>query len=425
MAAPPKECPFAKAGELVELAKEKCPAFQEGCPFSETTTPVEIRASLQKMPPSHTAKTHAVHAAVVKTRANSLGDLSGSGDDVLVDEWLGWWASHTDNTDIENQISSDDGLASRLKKGTEQAHAEAENVAFVKLLLKGKAPLESYIALIAALKPIYGALEKAADRVSRSCPAVASVCDDTLPQLRRYESLESDLAYYRRRCPDMTKRAEAFARRSKATNEYVASLDSWPTTGPKAEALVAHLYTRYLGDLSGGQILRRAAVRAYGLTPPGGTTLDAVDGVRFYDFKLIGKPTKLRRFKDEYRRRLDDLRVADGDLVVAEAVAAFRRNTQLLKELDFVVLGATEAAARHARPTKPKQQGQCPFLAKEDIAALPFKECPVTGESVSASRTSPRRRFNAADMAVVAFFALGMVFLIHRAAPPGVVLPGP
>ena len=248
MAAPPKECPFAKAGELVELAKEKCPAFQEGCPFSETKTPVEIRASLQKMPPSHTLSTHAVHAAVARTRANSLTDQSG--DDVLVDEWLGWWASHTD-VDIENQISSDDGLASRLKKGTEQAHEEAENVAFVKLLLKGKAPLESYVALIAALKPIYGALEKAADRVSRTCPAVARVCDDTLPQLRRYESLEADLAYYRRRCPDVTKRAEAFARRSKATSEYVASLDSWPTTGPKAEALVAHLYTRYLGDLSG------------------------------------------------------------------------------------------------------------------------------------------------------------------------------
>jgi heme oxygenase len=423
MAAPPKECPFAKAGELVELAKEKCPAFQEGCPFSETKTPVEIRASLQKMPPSHTSKSHAVHAAVARTRANSLTDQSG--DDVLVDEWLGWWASHTD-VDIENQISSDDGLASRLKKGTEQAHEEAENVAFVKLLLKGKAPLESYVALIAALKPIYGALEKAADRVSRTCPAVARVCDDTLPQLRRYESLEADLAYYRRRCPDVTKRAEAFARRSKATSEYVASLDSWPTTGPKAEALVAHLYTRYLGDLSGGQILRRAAVRAYGLTPPGGTTLDAVDGVRFYDFRLIGKPTKLRRFKDEYRRRLDDLRVADASLVVDEAVAAFRRNTQLLKELDFVVLGATEAAARHARPTKPKAQGQCPFLAKEDIAALPFKECPVTGESVSASRaSSTRRRFNAADIAVVAFFALGMVFLIHRATPSGVMLPGP
>ena len=84
MAAPPKECPFAKAGELAELAKEKCPAFQEGCPFSETKTPVEIRASLQKMPPSHTSKSHAVHAAVARTRANSLTDQSG--DDVLVDD---------------------------------------------------------------------------------------------------------------------------------------------------------------------------------------------------------------------------------------------------------------------------------------------------------------------------------------------------
>ena len=60
-----------------------------------------------------------------------------------------------------------------------------------------------------------------------------------------------------------------------------------------AEALVAHLYTRYLGDLSGGQILRRAVVRAYGLAGPGETTLDARAGVAFYDFPEIGAATAL------------------------------------------------------------------------------------------------------------------------------------
>jgi heme oxygenase len=423
MAAPPKKCPFAESTQLVELAKEKCPAFQEGCPFSATKTPEDVTRSLQQMPPSHTTKTHAVRQELLKTRSSSVGSV-GSGDEVFVDELLGWWASHGEH-DVENPLTSDGaGLAARLKQGTEQAHAEAENVAFVKLLLKGQAPLEAYVSLVAALKPIYGALERAADRVSRTCPAVARVCSDTLPQLRRYASLETDLAYYRQRCPDLTKRAEAFARRSKATRDYVSSLDSWPATGPRAEALVAHLYTRYLGDLSGGQILRRAVVRAYNLVPEGGTTLDAKDGVSFYDFALIGKPTKLRRFKDAYRKRLDELSVADAQIVVDEAVSAFRRNTQLLKELDFVVLGASEAAARHTRPTKVLKKGQCPFLAG-DTADMNLKECPVTGESVSASRTRTRRRFNAADVAVVAFFVLGMVFLIRRAAPPALVLPGP
>ena len=107
------------------------------------------------------------------------------------------------------------------------------------------------------------------------------------------------------------------------------------------------------------------------------------------------------------------------------AMSSFARKGHWPCCFGFVGRAWRAAASVAPRTTKSKQQGQCPFLAKEDIAALPFKECPVTGESVSASRASPRRRFNAADIAVVAFFALGMVFLIHRATPSGVMLPGP
>ncbi len=57
---------------------------------------------------------------------------------------------------------------------------------------------------------------------------------------------------------------------------------------------VAHHYTRYLGDLSGGQFLARAIERHLGL--------DTRTGTAFYDFSAVGD---LHAFKAAYRERLD------------------------------------------------------------------------------------------------------------------------
>jgi len=62
--------------------------------------------------------------------------------------------------------------------------------------------------------------------------------------------------------------------------------------------LVAHHYTRYLGDLSGGQVLGRIVQRVYEL-PDG-------KGASAYRFDAIDSP---KRFKDDYRderRRIAD-----------------------------------------------------------------------------------------------------------------------
>ena len=109
-------------------------------------------------------------------------------------------------------------------------------MSFVKVLLGGTAPLEAYVALLAALRRIYAALEAAADRCARSCGVVADVCDGRADALRRAPALANDLEHFRRLNPAMVARAEAFAARSAATSDYVAHLDATPDDGPEAEA---------------------------------------------------------------------------------------------------------------------------------------------------------------------------------------------
>ena len=90
--------------------------------------------------------------------------------------------------------------------------------------------------------------------------------------------------------------------------------------------MVLFWFFRYLGDLSGGQILKTMAVKSYELPENG-------DGVRFYEFKNI---PDLVEFKNAYRTKLDSLEVdrETADNLVEEAKVAFSLNIGLFKELD-------------------------------------------------------------------------------------------
>jgi len=92
------------------------------------------------------------------------------------------------------------------------------------------------------------------------------------------------------------------------------------------DLLAPHAYTRYLEDLSGGQVLRRAAVRGLSLPDDG-------QGVKFYTFKRVRDAKALKKM---YRARLDAF-PADGptaDAMVEEANYAFSLNTRIFRELD-------------------------------------------------------------------------------------------
>ncbi|MBD2499788.1 biliverdin-producing heme oxygenase [Anabaena azotica] len=204
-------------------------------------------------------------------------------------------------------------LASKLRVGTKKAHTMAENVGFVKCFLKGVVEKSSYRKLVANFYYVYSAMEEEMEKHSQH-PIVSKI---NFSQLNRKHSLEQDLSYYYgANWRDQIKL-------SPAGEAYVQRIREISATEP--ELLIAHSYTRYLGDLSGGQILKNIAVTAM--------NLNEGEGTAFYEFADI---TDEKAFKAKYRQTLDELPIDDatGDRIVEEANAAFGMNMKMFQELE-------------------------------------------------------------------------------------------
>ncbi|GAB4232090.1 MAG: heme oxygenase (biliverdin-producing) [Stanieria sp.] len=204
-------------------------------------------------------------------------------------------------------------LATMLREGTKKSHTMAENVGFVKCFLKGVVEKKSYRKLVANLYFVYSAMEEEMERL-KDHPVVSKIY---FPQLNRQHSLEQDLYFYYG--PNWREEATL----SEAGKAYVARIREVANTKP--ELLVAHSYTRYLGDLSGGQILKKISQRAMNLSDGEGTA--------FYEFKDI--PDE-KAFKTEYRQTMDELPVdlQTAEEIVQEANDAFGMNMKMFQELE-------------------------------------------------------------------------------------------
>ncbi|MBF2072232.1 MAG: heme oxygenase (biliverdin-producing) [Synechococcales cyanobacterium C42_A2020_086] len=204
-------------------------------------------------------------------------------------------------------------LATKLREGTKKAHSAAENMGFIKCFLKGVVEKNSYRKLAANFYFVYAAMEEELER-HRQHPVVSKIY---FPELHRKASLEQDLHYYYG-----SNWREQIAL-SPAGQVYVDRIRSVSDTAP--ELLVAHSYTRYIGDLSGGQILKNIAQRAMNLADGEGTA--------FYEFDHI--PDE-KAFKAKYRANLDQMPITDAtaDRIVQEANDAFGLNMKMFQELE-------------------------------------------------------------------------------------------
>lgn len=204
-------------------------------------------------------------------------------------------------------------LATKLREGTKKSHSMAENVGFVKCFLKGVVEKTSYRKLVTNLYFVYSAMEEEMEKL-KDHPIVSKIY---YPQLNRKNSLEQDLAYYYG-----SNWREQIAP-SEAGKAYVARIREVSANNP--ELLVAHSYTRYLGDLSGGQILKGIAQNAM--------KLDDGNGTAFYEFADISDE---KAFKNTYRQAMNDLPVdeATADRIVDEANDAFKMNMGMFNELE-------------------------------------------------------------------------------------------
>lgn len=222
-------------------------------------------------------------------------------------------------------------LATKLREGTKKAHTMAENTGFIACFLKGTVEKNSYRKLVANFYFVYSAMEEELFR-HRNHPILSKIY---FPELNRKESLEQDLTYY------FGSNWRDQVAPSDATQAYVARIRQISNSNP--ELLIAHSYTRYIGDLSGGQILKKIAQN--------GMNLSEGEGTNFYEFAQI--PDE-RSFKKLYRERLDEMPIdeATADRIVEEANDAFGMNMHVFKELEGNLIKAIGMAVFNAMTRK-------------------------------------------------------------------------
>jgi len=204
-----------------------------------------------------------------------------------------------------------EGFAARVKRETDGEHSDAEGSSFMSDLLKGTLPESAYVSLLVQQWFVYRALEDAG-RALEDDPVAAPFLDD---KLLRMAQLEADLRFHL---------GDDFADKISplpSTERYADRITE--ISGQWSPGFVAHHYLRYMGDLSGGQIIRRLMERAYGYD---------TDGVRFYIFDQI---PKTKPYKDDYRAHMDalDLDEPGKQRFIAEVAAAFRFNRDMFADL--------------------------------------------------------------------------------------------
>ncbi|MFF0202679.1 heme oxygenase (biliverdin-producing) [Streptomyces sp. NPDC005017] len=206
-----------------------------------------------------------------------------------------------------------DSFSTVIRTASHEQHTEAETSTFMSDLLGGRLGVDAYARYTEQLWFVYEALEAGAGRLAADPVAGPFV----RPELFRLGALERDLEHLRG--PGWRSTLSALPATRVYADRVRECAEEWPG------GYVAHHYTRYLGDLSGGQIIRDRAERTWGFARKG-------DGVRFYVFEGISNPAE---FKRGYRERLDALAAdeLERQRVVAECRDAFALNTAVFRAL--------------------------------------------------------------------------------------------
>lgn len=190
-------------------------------------------------------------------------------------------------------------LSQLVREASQEAHTAAERSPFMAALMRGELDSEAYFDYIAQLAPIYEALE--------TWNSDSPFFDR---RLDRFERIISDLGY-----TDLKMVCDE-------TIEYVSHINTLIKNKDEIR-LLAHHYTRYLGDLSGGQAIGALVARNFSIPP---------NFLSFYEFEEIGDKV---RYKETYRENLDTL-IAEDDhqTFIDEAILAFEFNRKIFLALE-------------------------------------------------------------------------------------------
>ena len=203
-------------------------------------------------------------------------------------------------------------FALQLKTETKKSHTAAENTKFVSSFLRGVISKDSYKQLVANFYFVYRAMEEEFEK-HKNHPVLGELHNEAL---NRVNNLERDLRYYYgpiwRHHIKPTEQCQRYVNRIREVSD------------DEPELLIGHHYTRYMGDLSGGQILKNIAEKSLNLRPG--------EGLHFYEFEGIDDK---KVFKQGYRSMLNNLPITQSmaNAIITEANWAFRLNMFMFDEL--------------------------------------------------------------------------------------------
>lgn len=205
-------------------------------------------------------------------------------------------------------------IAMMLREGTADKHQETEKVPYLRAIFRGGLDPQTYTYQLESMLYVYKEMEELF-RLKKDNPVLAKVY---FPELFRTKALEEDIKFFQTKF--QTKIRGTI---SSATQKYIDHIKSVAETKP--ELLVAQSYVRYLGDLSGGQAIKKVIAKTF--------QLEGNDGTAFYEFPEIQDHMA---FKGIYRTAMDTLPLDETQkmALLEEAKITFDLNKFLFIELD-------------------------------------------------------------------------------------------
>jgi len=201
---------------------------------------------------------------------------------------------------VEIVLDNRTSLSYELKVKTAMVHREAESAEFMRKLFMGRFTDVEYAQYLNALEGLYSQLELELTKNKMN----KHVGPIYLPELFRLNSIKKDLEFF----------SEVEFENSlldSAVEKYRSRLIDISLKQP--HLLMAHAYTRYLGDLSGGIILGRSLSTKY-----------PNEALSFFHFDF----DNIEEWKAKYKELLDSAKLSNVEIeeVCNEAILAFELN---------------------------------------------------------------------------------------------------
>ena len=195
---------------------------------------------------------------------------------------------------------------------------------------------------------VHSVIEKGLDRHS-TYPTLEPTYNPTL--LARASTLSADIAYLLEVSEDEWRshpihKELVTPRLPEALETYLSRLQALADS-PDPSPLLAHSYVRYLGDLSGGQSIKRIIAKAYGLDSEDNKAGSDL-GVSFYVFKELRSASsasigEMKKIKDWFR---EGMNVA-GERCAGEAKCEFPRDdSSTVQTVDLLSLSLFNSGHR-------------------------------------------------------------------------------